>query len=62
MKDYYAAIAPHSQGGGYINFASADDQVEGAPPTTAPTSPGCSEVKRRYDPDNLFHLNQNIQP
>ena len=29
VQDYYAAIAPHSQDGGYVNFASADDQVEG---------------------------------
>jgi hypothetical protein len=26
VKDYYEAIAPQSQGGGYVNFASADDQ------------------------------------
>ena len=28
MRDYYAAIAPHSEAGGYINFASADDQAK----------------------------------
>jgi hypothetical protein len=23
---------------------------------------GLAEIKRRYDPDNVFHINQNIQP
>ena len=26
VRDYYAALAPHSLAGGYVNFASADDQ------------------------------------
>ena len=26
VRDYYAAIAPHSEAGGYVNFASPDDQ------------------------------------
>lgn len=61
VKDYDAAIAPHSLGGGYINFASADDQSKVAA-NYGVNYPRLQEVKRRYDPSNLFHLNQNIQP
>jgi FAD/FMN-containing dehydrogenase len=61
VKAYDAAIAPHSQGGGYINFASADDQSKVAANYGANYG-RLQEVKRRYDPGNLFHLNQNIQP
>ncbi len=61
VQDYDAAIAPHSQGGGYINFASADDQSKVAANYGANYA-RLREVKRRYDPGNLFHLNQNIQP
>ena len=45
VRDYYAALAPHSLAGGYVNFASADDQAGAsattneAPPTTG--SPKC---------------------
>ncbi|HUW15854.1 MAG TPA: FAD-binding oxidoreductase [Actinomycetes bacterium] len=60
VKDYDAAIAPHSQGGGYINFASADDQAKVAA-NYGVNYARLQEVKRRYDPENLFHLNQNIQ-
>ena len=61
VQDYDAAIAPHSQGGGYINFASADDQSKVAANYGANYA-RLREVKRRFDPGNLFHLNQNIQP
>ncbi len=61
VKDYDAAIAPLSQGGGYINFASADDQSKVAANYGANYA-RLREVKRRYDPTNLFHLNQNIEP
>ena len=61
VKDYYAAVAPHSQAGGYVNFASSDDQARVAD-NYGTNYPRLLEVKRRYDPDNLFHLNQNIVP
>ena len=61
VQEYDAAIAPHSQGGGYINFASGDDQSKVAANYGANYA-RLQEVKRRYDPGNLFHLNQNIQP
>ena len=60
VRDYDAAIAPHSQGGGYVNFASADDQAKVAVNYGANYA-RLQQVKARYDPDNLFHLNQNIR-
>jgi FAD/FMN-containing dehydrogenase len=61
VQDYDTAIAPHSQGGGYVNFASADDQPKVAANYGA-NYDRLRDVKRRYDPGNLFHHNQNIQP
>ena len=61
VRDYYSAIAPHSEPGGYVNFASADDQPR-VQENYGTNYTRLREVKRRYDPDNLFHLNQNIRP
>jgi len=61
VKDYYAALAPHSQPGGYVNFASADDQAK-VRDNFGAAYDRLAQVKRRYDPTNLFHLNQNITP
>ncbi len=61
VRDYHAAIAPHSEEGGYVNFASADDQGR-AGAGYGSNLARLREVKRRYDPHNRFHLNQNIQP
>jgi hypothetical protein len=48
--------------GAYVNFVGDEGEagVEAAYP--APTRARLAEIKRRYDPDNLFRLNQNIPP
>jgi FAD/FMN-containing dehydrogenase len=61
VRDYYAATAPHSEAGGYINFMADDDggRVED---NYRGHYQRLAEIKRSYDPDNLFRLNQNIPP
>ena len=61
VKDYYAATAPHSEEGGYVNFAAEDDQ-DRVRANFGANYDRLVEVKRRYDPDNLFRHNQNIKP
>ena len=61
VRDYYEAIAPHSEPGGYVNFMAEDDQSKVAANYGANYS-RLTRIKRAYDPDNLFHLNQNIPP
>lgn len=61
VRDYYAATAPHSEEGGYINFMSDDDQGR-IRDNYKGNYDRLVEVKRTYDPGNLFHLNQNIKP
>ncbi len=61
VRDYYEATAPHSEEGGYINFMAADDQ-DRIRANYKGNYERLVDVKRKYDPDNLFHLNQNIKP
>ena len=61
VKDYYAATAPHSEEGGYVNFAASDDQ-DRVRANYGVNYDRLVEVKRSYDPDNLFRHNQNIKP
>jgi FAD/FMN-containing dehydrogenase len=61
VRDFYEATAPHSEEGGYINFMAADDQ-DRVRVNYRDNYDRLVDVKRKYDPDNLFHLNQNISP
>ena len=62
VKDYYAAIHPHSgSDGGYVNFMSSDDGHR-APANYGANYHRLAAVKATYDPENLFHVNQNITP
>ncbi len=61
VRDYAAALAPHSEKGGYINFMAADDQGRAAA-NYGTSYDRLVEVKTKYDPGNLFHMNQNIVP
>jgi hypothetical protein len=59
VRDYYDALRPYSEEGGYINFMSGDDQ-ERAPSNYGTNYQRLREIKTIYDPDNLFSLNQNV--
>ncbi len=59
VRDYYEATAPLSEPGGYINFMSGDDQ-DRIKANYRGNYDRLVQVKRVYDPDNLFHVNQNI--
>ncbi|MFD3468173.1 FAD-binding oxidoreductase [Streptomyces sp. NPDC058682] len=61
VRDYYEATAPHSEEGGYINFMADDDQ-DRIRANYKGNYDRLVAVKRAYDPENLFHLNQNIRP
>lgn len=61
VRDYSDAITPHSDAGGYVNFMSEDD----ANRVAANYGRGYEklvQVKRKYDPGNVFRANQNIKP
>jgi FAD/FMN-containing dehydrogenase len=61
VREYSDAVTPHSEAGGYINFMAEDDQVR-VRANYGANYDRLSAVKRTYDPGNLFHLNQNIEP
>jgi FAD/FMN-containing dehydrogenase len=61
VRDYYDALRPYSEEGGYINFMSGDDQ-DRAPSNYGANYQRLREIKATYDPDNLFSLNQNVPP
>jgi FAD/FMN-containing dehydrogenase len=60
-RDTYAAVEPATSGRAYVNFlGQGDDRARRA--YTPETFARLQAVKRRLDPDNVFHLNQNIPP
>ncbi|MCX4514018.1 FAD-binding oxidoreductase [Streptomyces sp. NBC_01619] len=61
VRDYYEAVAPYSEEGGYINFMAGDDQSR-IKANYRTNYDRLVDVKRAYDPDNVFHVNQNIKP
>jgi FAD/FMN-containing dehydrogenase len=61
VRDYYDALAPHSEAGGYVNFMSGDDR-DRIEASYRGNYERLVEIKRAYDPGNLFRVNQNIEP
>ncbi len=59
VRETFAALAPHLSDRRYVNYMSDDDSARAA---YGPQYDRLVDVKRRYDPDNVFRLNQNIDP
>jgi FAD/FMN-containing dehydrogenase len=51
-----------SDAGAYVNFLGDEDEVSVRAAYPGKTWDRLAEIKRRYDPTNLFRLNQNIPP
>ncbi len=60
-REYWEAVHPHSAGGAYVNFMMEEGQ-ERVQATYRQNYERLAEVKRKYDPTNLFRTNQNIRP
>ena len=61
-RETFAAVQPDLTGARWLNYL-ADDQADDAVRAAyGPNYDRLREVKRRYDPDNVFHLNHNIAP
>lgn len=61
-RDYWEAVHPFNLGGAYVNFMM-DDEADGRLQATYGTNyQALARVKQKYDPTNLFRVNQNIRP
>jgi FAD/FMN-containing dehydrogenase len=60
-REFFAATAPHATGGVYVNFMS-EDETERVPGAYGSNYVRLAALKAKYDPGNLFRLNQNVQP
>ncbi len=60
VVDYWEALRPHSMGGAYVNFMmeEGEDRIKA---TYRDNYDRLLQVKQRYDPQNFFHVNQNIK-
>jgi len=61
VKDYWQAMRAHSPRGAYINFM-ADEGEDRVRESYRGNYDRLARIKRKYDPTNLFRLNQNIKP
>jgi len=62
VRDAWEQVRPFSTGGNYINFQTADEDEERVRATYGVNFDRLVEVKKRFDPDNLFRVNRNIPP
>lgn len=60
--DYWTAVQPFGLGGAYPNFMMGDEGDARLRATYGNNYPRLAELKRRFDPANLFRINQNIRP
>lgn len=62
-RDFWSAMQTYSSGGVYVNFVSSGEDPENVQAAYGEEKyQRLVEVKSKYDPDNFFQRNQNIQP
>lgn len=62
VKSVWGRLEPHLKGAAYVNHLAADDQPEKVRASFGDNYARLRQVKKVYDPTNLFRLNANIAP
>ncbi|WP_300439185.1 FAD-dependent oxidoreductase [Christiangramia sp.] len=60
-KDYYNALKPYAAGGAYVNFMMEEEEGR-VKDSYGINFKRLGQIKKKYDPENFFHINQNIKP
>ena len=58
----YNAAAPFATGGVYVNFMPDDESQRVRSGAYGPNYDRLAKIKAKYDPKNLFRMNQNVVP
>jgi FAD/FMN-containing dehydrogenase len=61
VQNYWHALRPYSSGGSYVNFLM-DEGQDRVQTTYRENYARLVTLKNKYDPTNLFRINQNIKP
>jgi len=61
-RDTYAALGKYRANRRYVNYLDNDDVNDAVRAAYGPNYDRLVEIKTKYDPNNLFHLNHNIAP
>jgi FAD/FMN-containing dehydrogenase len=61
-RDVYAALGPYLGSTRYVNYLDQDEAGDPAAVAYAANYPRLRELKTKYDPENVFHVNVNIRP
>ena len=60
-RDYFEDMKPYASGGAYVNFMMEEGQ-DRIKSSYGHNYERLASIKKEYDPDNFFHVNQNIKP
>jgi FAD/FMN-containing dehydrogenase len=61
-KQAFSAIEPFAMPSAYVNYFADDESAGRVAAAYGANYPRLRQIKKKYDPDNVFHLNQNIEP
>ena len=61
-RESYDAMLPYFTSGRYVNYLGEDEGEDAVAAAYGPNHQRLRTLKAKYDPTNLFHLNQNIRP
>jgi FAD/FMN-containing dehydrogenase len=62
VRETFAAMGPFMASGRYVNYLGAEEEGDPTAAAYGSNYARLQQLKAKYDPDNFFHMNQNIRP